>query len=150
MRHVGIVLSSVLVAGAFVSGCATQRVATSQQPQAAPSTVAGQLRDGADGSVAIVPHAFAGTVIGGSIAPNMDAQDLHVAGLALTDAVTQQPTRWHNADTGFEYVLVPTATFQGPDGPCRRFSMVASRNGSPQFADGIACRQADGRWLVTR
>jgi surface antigen len=143
-------LSGVLVAGALASGCATQKAATSQQSQGAPATVAGQLHDGADSSVAIVPHAFAGTVIGGSIAPNMDSQDLHVAGLALTDAGTQQPTRWHNADTGFEYVLVPTATFQGPDGPCRKFSMVASRNGSPQFADGIACRQPDGRWLVTR
>lgn len=150
MRHVGMVLSSVLVAGAFVSGCATQRVATSRHPQAAPATVAGQLRDGADGSVTIVPHAFAGTVIGSSIAPNMDSEDLHVAGLALTDAPTRQSTRWHNADTGFEYVLVPTATFQGPDGPCRKFTIVASHNRGPQFADGIACRQPDGRWLVTR
>jgi surface antigen len=143
-------LSSVLVAGAVLSGCATQRAATSQQRQVGSATVAGQLRDGADGSVAIVPHAFAGTVIGSSIAPNMDAQDLHVAGLALTDAAIRQSTRWHNADTGFEYVLVPTATFQGPDGPCRKFTIVASHNGGPQFADGIACRQPDGRWLVTR
>src|SRR5579883_918879 len=127
MRHVSILLSSVLVAGALASGCATQRAAISQAPQAAAArpTVAGQLRDGSGGNVAIIPHAFAGTEIGSSIAPNMDAEDLHVAGLALTDARTQQSTRWHNAATGVEYVLVPTATFQGPDGQCRKFTMVA-------------------------
>lgn len=154
MRSVGLGLGllwgAVMAAGVLVSGCATQKVASSGQPQVAPATVAGQLRDGADRNVAILPHIVPGTIIGGTIAPRMDAQDLHVAGLALADAPTRQATRWLNADTGIRYVLVPTATFRGPDGPCRKFSMVASRNGRPQFADGIACQQPDGSWIVTR
>lgn len=149
MSNVSLLLGGV-AAGILSCGCATQKAVSSGQPQAVPPTVAGQLHDGADRNVAILPHLVPGTIIGGTIAPHMDAQDLHVAGLALADDPTRQATRWLNTDTGIAYVLVPTATFQGPDGPCRSFSMVASRNGRPQFADGIACRQADGTWIVTR
>lgn len=150
MLKVSLLWGGVVAAAVLISGCATPNAVSSGAAQAAPATVAGQLRDGADRNVAILPHIVPGTILGGTIAPRMDAQDLHVAGLALTDDATRQTTRWLNEDTGIQYVLVPTATFEGPDGPCRKFSMVASRKGHPQFADGIACRQPDGSWIVTR
>lgn len=143
------VLGGALAIGALLGGCATQKVATPAQSHAS-SSVAAQLRDGADRGVALAPNVVQGTVIGGSIGWRMDSRDRHVAGLALSDNVAREPTRWYNTETGIHYVLVPISTFDGPDGPCRRFDMVATTGGHPQFADGLACRQADGRWVETR
>jgi surface antigen len=150
MCKTALLLGGALAVGILISGCATQKAVTPAESHPAVGTVAAQLRDGTDRRVALAPNVVQGTVIGGSIGWRMDALDRHVAGLALSDSAPQQATRWYNTETGIHYVLVPTDSFAGPDGPCRNFNMVANASGHPQFADGLACRQPDGRWVETR
>lgn len=150
MRKAAVVLGGALAIGALLGGCATQKLATPAELHQGSRDVAGQLRDGADSGVELTSNVIQGTVIGGSIGQYMDARDRHVAGLALSDDAARQATRWYNTDTGVRYVLVPVSTFEGPEGPCRRFTMVASASGQPRFIDGLACQQADGRWIETR
>ncbi len=150
MRKAAMVLGGALAAVTLLGGCATQQAAMPAESHTPPGGVAAQLRDDTNSKIALAPRVVQGTVIGSSIGWRMDAVDRHVAGLALSDNATHQPTRWYNSGTGIHYVLVPVDTFDGPDGPCRNFHMVASAGGYPQFADGLACRQPDGRWVETR
>lgn len=149
MHKSTMILGGAFAIGALLGGCATRMAATPAALQGSRA-VAGQLRDGAGSSVELTSNVVRGTVIGGSVGQHMDAQDRHIAGLALSDAAARQAIRWYNTDTGIRYVLVPVSTFEGPDGPCRRFTIVASASGQPQFADGLACQQSDGRWIETR
>lgn len=150
MRKAAMVLRGALAVAALLGGCATQKAATLAQLHGGSGSLAAPLRDASDRSVAFAPDVVQGTAIGTSIGPRMDAQDRHVAGLALSDNATRQAARWYNDETGIRYVLVPMDTFEGPEGPCRNFNMVATASSGPQFADGLACRQPDGRWVETR
>jgi surface antigen len=67
----------------------------------------------------------------------------------LNDSRTGQSTTWVNPDTGYEYTVTPTRTFDQSGGPCREFSLNATVGGqSDQELYGTACLQADGSWLV--
>ena len=59
----------------------------------------------------------------------------------------QQPELTPN--TGYEYTVTPTRTFEESGGPCREFRVNAAVGvRTDQEVYGTACLQADGSWLV--
>jgi surface antigen len=100
-----------------------------------------------------------GMVIGGVLGGLLGAQVGHgegrtlativgtLAGAAIGGAVgTGVPSTWRNPDTGNQYTVTPTRTYETAQGPCREYTVDAMVAGKPDKVYGTACRQADGSW----
>ncbi|HYW77842.1 MAG TPA: RT0821/Lpp0805 family surface protein, partial [Gammaproteobacteria bacterium] len=59
---------------------------------------------------------------------------------------TGVPSAWRNPDTGNEYSVTPTRTYESEAGPCREYTIDAIIGGKKEKVYGTACRQADGSW----
>ena len=136
----------------MLSGCANYQ---SQQEQS--GMVIGGLLGGALGSqvgrgdgrtTAIVLGTLAGAAIGGSIGHSMAETDKLKTAHALENVRTGVPSSWKNPDTGNEYVVVPTRTYEASSGPCREYTIDAVVAGKKDKLFGTACRQPDGSWQV--
>ena len=91
----------------------------------------------------------AAIIVGRHIGENMDDVDRMRTARTLNDSRTGESTTWVNPDTGYEYVVTPTRTYEESGGPCREFSLLATVGNQPnQEVYGTACLQADGSWLV--
>jgi len=105
--------------------------------------------DGRGETAAIIVGVIAGALIGRHIGESMDDTDRVKTAMILNDSRTGQITKWTNPDTGYDYAVTPTRTFERDGGPCREFQLDASIGGrSNQDIYGIACLQSDGSWLV--
>lgn len=91
---------------------------------------------------------IAGAAIGGSIGRSMDETDQLRAAATLENVRTGVSSSWINPDTGHEYVMTPTRTYDGGTGPCREYTLDAQVGGETQQVYGTACRQADGSWRI--
>jgi surface antigen len=132
-------------------GCST---APSKQDQgmiigAIAGGILGHQVGGGSGQVlATMIGTVAGAAIGGSIGRTMDDYDRMNASAALENVRTGVPSAWVNPDTGYEYVMTPTNTYDSGTGPCREYTLDATIGGKTEQIYGTACRQADGSWKV--
>ena len=111
--------------------------------------VGAQVGDGSGQTAAIIIGTLAGAMIGRHLGETMDDVDRMQTARTLNDARTGQSSTWVNPDTGYEYTVTPTKTYEQSGGPCREFSLNATVGGQPdQEVYGTACLQADGSWLV--
>jgi surface antigen len=111
--------------------------------------VGAQIGEGSGQTAAIIIGTLAGAMIGRHIGETMDDVDRMKTARTLNDTRTGQSTTWVNPDTGYEYTVTPTRTFDQSGGPCREFSLNATVGDQPdQEVYGTACLQADGSWLV--
>jgi len=138
--------ASILLA---LSGCTT--VPTQEDQGVIIGAIAGgilgnQIGSGGGRAVATMVGAVAGAMIGGNIGRRMDEQDQMKASLALENVRTGVPTTWVNPDTGYEYSVTPTNTYDSGTGPCREYTMDATIGGKTEQVYGTACRQPDGSW----
>lgn len=99
-------------------------------------------------AVAIIAGTVAGAAIGGAIGRSMDETDRIKTGTTLETVRTGVSSSWHNPDTGVQYEVTPTRTFEGHSGPCREFILDASVGGERDEVYGTACRQSDGTWQI--
>jgi surface antigen len=135
-----------------LAGC--ENPPTKQQVGAVSGAVIGgvvgsTIGGGTGRTVAIVAGTVAGGLLGSHIGKKMDEADRIKAAQALESGRTGQSTTWRNPDTGAEYTLTPTRTYNAVNGPCREFTVNATIDGKPQTVDGTACRQEDGSWKTT-
>jgi surface antigen len=132
-------------------GCST---APSKQDQgmligAIAGGILGHQVGGGSGQVlATMVGTVAGAAIGGSIGRTMDDYDRLNTTAALENVRTGVSSTWVNPDTGYEYVVTPTNTYDSGTGPCREYTMDATIGGQTEQIYGTACRQADGSWVV--
>ncbi|MCW8926260.1 MAG: RT0821/Lpp0805 family surface protein, partial [Xanthomonadales bacterium] len=82
------------------------------------------------------------------IGRSMDETDRMRTSAALESVRTGVPSSWQNPDTGYEYVVTPTETYDAETGPCREYTLDATIGGKTEQVYGTACRQADGSWLI--
>ena len=149
-----ITLSKAVIAASLaltLSACST---APSKQDQgmligAIAGGILGHQVGGGSGQVlATMVGTVAGAAIGGSIGRTMDDYDRMNTSAALENVRTGVSSTWVNPDTGYEYVVTPTNTYDSGTGPCREYTMDATIGGKTEQIYGTACRQADGSWLV--
>jgi surface antigen len=123
--------------------------------QAQKGTAAGAVIGGVVGSTigggtgrttAIIIGTIAGGMIGRHIGAKMDEADRMKAAQALENSATGQPSTWKNPDTGAQYTMTPTYTYEAQGTPCRDFKVDATIDGKPEKVEGTACRQPDGNW----
>jgi surface antigen len=107
-----------------------------------------QVGGGRGNVLATIIGSAAGAAIGGSIGRTMDETDRRNTVAALENVRTGVPSSWVNPDTGYEYVVTPTQTYEAETGPCREYTLDAEIGGKTEQIYGTACRQADGSWVV--
>lgn len=136
----------------LTTGCANYQ---SQQEQT--GMVIGGLLGGALGSTvgrgdgrtaAIILGSVVGAAVGGSVGRSMSDIDRLKTARTLETVRTGVPSSWRNPDSGNQYTVVPTRTFDAPSGPCREYSVDAVIAGRKDKVFGTACRQPDGSWQV--
>jgi surface antigen len=90
-------------------------------------------------------HEQQGEIIGGVIGGVLGSQVGDGSGRTLNDNRTNQSATWVNPDTGYEYTVTPTRTFEEAGSPCREFRLDATvGDQSNQDVYGTACLQTDG------
>lgn len=135
----------------FMVACST---APSKQDQGviigaiAGGLLGNQVGGGSGRVIATVVGSIAGAAIGGRIGESMDETDRLKTAAALENVRTGIPSSWVNPDTGYEYVVTPTNTYDSQAGPCREYTLDANIGGRTEQIYGTACRQADGSWMV--
>lgn len=140
-----------LVAALALQGCATDG------PREQAGTIIGGVLGGVLGSqvggghgqtAAIIAGALAGAAIGGAVGQSMDDNDRRRVAETLEGVRTGVPAAWRNPDTGVQYSVTPTRTYDTASGPCREFTTEAIIGGRRETVYGTACRQPDGSWRV--
>lgn len=135
---------------ALLAGCANY-----QSPQEQTGLVIGGVLGGVLGSqighgdgrtAAIILGSLAGAAIGGSVGHSMAETDRLKTAQTLENVRTGVPSSWRNPDSGNEYVVMPTRTYDSASGPCRDYSIDAVIAGKKDKVFGTACRQPDGSW----
>ena len=131
--------------------CATTREEAGALSGAAVGAVVGStVGKGSGRALAIWLGAVVGAQIGSTIGRYMDDQDRMRTAQILETNRTTVASSWHNPDTGYDYTVTPTKTYETGQGPCREFTVDAMIGGKVQQVYGTACRQADGSWKVIK
>lgn len=146
-----IMVSVPVLAACFLIGCASST--HEQQGEIIGGVIGGvlgaQVGDGSGQTVAIIIGTIAGSMIGRHVGESMDDTDRMMTARALNDNRTNQSATWVNPDTGYQYTVTPTRTYEESSGPCREFRLDATVGGqTDQDVYGTACLQADGSWLI--
>lgn len=133
-----------------ITGCATKEEAGALTGAAAGAAVGSTLGGGRGRILAIWLGAVVGSQIGATVGRYMDEQDRIRTASTLENTRTQQSSTWHNPDTGYNYTVTPTRTYEVAQGPCREFTVNAEIGGKTQQVYSTACRQADGSWKIIK
>jgi surface antigen len=108
--------------------------------------VGSQVGKGSGKTVAIIAGTLIGAAIGGNVGRSMDDTDRLKTAQTLETVRTGVPSTWRNPDTGNEYAVTPTRTYEAESGPCREYTIDAIIGGKREKVYGTACRQPDGSW----
>lgn len=87
-----------------------------------------------------------GAAAGGNIGRHMDRQDRASVARTLENSPTGRPYSWRNPDSGNQYTVTPTRTYETSGSPCREYTTTAMIGGKQEQVYGTACRQRDGSW----
>ena len=107
-----------------------------------------QVGRGSGRTAATIVGTMAGAMIGGAVGRSMDDTDRLKTARSLETVRTGVPSTWRNPDTGNQYTVVPTRTYDSGSGPCREYTVDATVGGNREKVYGTACRQPDGSWRV--
>lgn len=149
-RQVGLSLGIGLVGLVWLAGCATP--ATQEQMGtviggALGGILGSQVGSGRGQTAAIVAGTLAGAFIGSSVGRSMDQVDQQRIQSTLETAPDRQTVVWRNPNTGHTYQATPIRTFQVSGQDCREYRVFGEIDGSAETITGIACRDAQGRWV---
>ncbi len=106
-----------------------------------------QLGKGSGRTAAILGGAVLGAVVGGHIGQQMEETDRRQSQQVLESVPTGQSVSWRNPDTGNQYQVTPTRTYQKASGQnCRDYMTWVFIDGYEEQVQGTACRTSDGKW----
>ncbi len=147
-------LCAAILALAALGGCDTPPQRRNEQAGMVIGALAGgllgsQVGHGSGRTAATIIGTMAGAVVGGNVGRSMDQTDRIKTAHALETVRTGVPSRWHNPDTGHEYTVVPTRTYEAGQGPCREYTVDTVIGGRAEKVHGTACRQPDGSWIAS-
>lgn len=150
MKKISILLLYVSAAS-LATSCST--VPSKEEQGILIGAVAGgilghQVGGGTGKVIATMTGTIAGAMIGGSVGRSMDQVDQRNVALTLENVRTDVPAGWVNPDTGYEFLVTPTRTYDSASGPCREYTVNAVIGGESETVYGTACRQSDGSWKI--
>lgn len=150
----GVIRVGMICSAIILTGCATTQPTQEQGGMVIGGLLGGvlgaQVGQGSGRTAATIIGTMAGAVIGGNVGRSMDDRDRMHTALALENVHTGVPTQWRNPDTGNAYTVVPTRTYETPQGPCREYTVNGVVGGKAEKVYGTACRQPDGSWQMMK
>ena len=105
-----------------------------------------QVGRGSGQTIATIGGAALGAFLGSRVGREMDRSDQLKASQALETSRDGRATTWRNPESGQQYSVTPTRTYESPSGPCRDFTTVTQIDGHDEVVHGTACRQPGGTW----
>ncbi|HEX2530657.1 MAG TPA: RT0821/Lpp0805 family surface protein [Burkholderiaceae bacterium] len=138
-----------LACGLGLSGCAappTQEQSGMVIGGALGGALGSQIGGGEGKTVATIIGTLFGAAVGGAVGRSMDDTDRLKVARTLETVRTGVPAQWRNPDTGYDYTVVPTRTYDSAGTPCREYTVNGRIGGKTEKIYGTACRQADGSW----
>lgn len=105
-----------------------------------------QVGGGHGRTAATVVGTILGAAVGGTVGRSMDDTDRLKVAHSLETVRTGIPSSWRNPDTGNQYTVIPTRTYDSAGTPCREYTVNGTIGGKKEKITGTACRQADGSW----
>lgn len=107
-------------------------------------------KDLGGGNKYVIPFVIAGSLIGGFIGSEIGENlDSKVASSVLENNKTNQSTSWSNPDKNLEATITPTKTFKNEvNDDCREFEYEYIHKGEKSSGKNVACRDADGNWVL--
>ena len=144
-------LYSTVIAGFIVlTGCnATKQDVGTLVGAGSGAFIGSQIGSGTGQLAAVAIGALLGGYVGGGIGESMDELDRRRANDALERTPTGTTVAWNNPDSGIDYRVTPTHTYEQASGPCRDYTTEAVIDGRAEIVHGTACRQSDGTWQAT-
>lgn len=145
-----------LVSGILLgSGCASQEDRDLDESDVgqilggvAGAAAGSQVGEGSGQTVATIAGALIGAVIGERIGARMEDDDREYTAHALEENRTGETASWENPDTGNEFWVTPTETFEDSGRPCREFEFRVETEDGSDVQERTACRDSDGTWEV--
>lgn len=145
-------LSAVLL----LAGCANQDSGPDLDESDAGQILGGvagaaagsQIGSGSGRTIATVAGALIGSMVGERIGARMEQNDMQRTGSVLEENRTGETTAWVNPDTGNEFRVTPTETWERGGRPCRAFEFHVETDRGEDRQRRTACRTADGVWEV--
>lgn len=143
---------TIICCGLSVAGCTTppNQEQTGTVLGGVLGGVLGSQVGGGDGrTAATIAGSLAGALIGGAIGRSMDDTDRLKVTRTLETERTGVSSHWRNPDSGNQYTVTPTRTYETSGTPCREYTVDGIVGGKKEKIYGTACRQADGTWRTT-
>lgn len=142
-------LGALLAVSLALSGCNVTKQQTGQVVGAvAGGALGSRFGQGSGKTAAIIAGTMVGAYLGGYLGRQMDENDRRHAYRALEYNPSYQTSSWSNPDTGYDYSVTPTRTYETTSGPCREYTTEAYIDGRRESVHGTACRDSDGRWYA--
>ena len=145
-------MTALLSATLGIGGCATYQGQNEQAGMVIGGILGGLLGSEVDNgrarTAAIIAGTLAGAAIGGAVGRSMDEVDRMKTAGTLETVRTGVTSSWTNPDTGNQYAVTPTRTYDTSSGPCREYTIDARIGGRTEEVYGTACRQPDGSWKI--
>jgi surface antigen len=146
----------LLGVSAALTGCAGQdsepildKSTTGQVLGGVAGAAAGsQVGGGSGRTVSIIAGALLGSIVGERIGARMERDDLQQTAWALEENRTGETSAWVNPDTGNEFRVTPSETYDRSGRPCREFEFQVETARGAEAEERIACRNSDGTWEV--
>ena len=146
---------AMLATLALSAGCAEQRERGIDESDAgqiiggvAGAAAGSQVGGGSGRTVAMIAGALIGSMAGERIGARMEEDDMQEAGFALEENRTGETHAWENPDTGNEFRITPTDTYEREGRPCREFDFRVETERGSDVQERTACRNSDGTWEV--
>ncbi|WP_324101143.1 RT0821/Lpp0805 family surface protein [Noviherbaspirillum sp.] len=140
---------TALVVTAALAGCAappTQEQSGMVLGGVLGGALGSQVGGGHGRTAAAVAGTLLGAAVGGAVGRSMDDTDRLKMTHSLESARTGATSHWRNPDTGNEYAVTPTRTYESRGEPCREYTVDGRVGGKKEKIYGTACRQPDGSW----
>jgi len=95
--------------------------------------------------------AAVGTMLGYIVGNEMDKHDKQQLNSAFEQGPSGQPVTWVNPDSGNNYQVTPQPAYtnQSTNQLCREAEIMATIDGQPQKTKTMACRNAQGEWVLS-
>ncbi len=145
-------LITILTGGSLLlsGGCSNKAQTGSVVGSVIGAVVGARFGKGHGRLAASIAGSLAGSYIGGRIGRQMDREDYYRTQHALEHNRTGQMSYWRNDRTGYRYRYRPVRTYYRRGRPCREFHLRREYRGRVLTRSGIACRTADGKWLIVK
>lgn len=144
------IITLIAIATLTVStvGCQLNKQAVGSGVGGVAGGVLGSNIGGGTGrTAAIIGGTILGAMIGGHIGSEMDELDRRRTYETFENTPTGRSNSWNNPDTGAQYTVTPTRTYDSQSGPCREYEMDAYIDGKREVVKGTACRNSRGEWI---